>query len=158
MEPTAERILLLMVSFAGMLGTTFSQTGCALPNTTMINGLLESIVIGNDEGGPSANLTDFHYTCQAVGDRVGLFRSLSIAVNYMVTGDDENFYVAQIQLECNSSTGTFSSSSATLEQSVNESLVFSMATRRDCRLCTNSTDVMAVDTDANCAREQQRLY
>ena len=154
-----EKFLLLLFSLAAVLGTAFLQTGCPLPTNATINSSLETI-INNSRGGEAAgsviSITNFHYTCQALGDRVGLFRSLSIAVKYTVTGQNITLTrVAQIQLGCNNGTGMFTDLSGTLEQSVNESLVFSLATRRDCRSCTDNDTISNVDAVANCACEYQ---
>ena len=141
--------MLLLFTLAAMIGAAVSQANCPLPDASTIGTLLEMAVVS--EGGEASVtviLINSHFTCLAVGDRAGLFRSISVAVNY--TQNQESIErLAQLQLEC-SSGGTLSV--GTLEKNVDET-VFSLATRRDCRLCTHTRPGPMKDTDANCACE-----
>ena len=105
----------------------------------------------------NTKLTNFHYTCQALGDRVDLFRSLSIAVTYTVTpSSSPNTRVSQLLFSCNQNSGVFDRASPIqIVEFRNETVVFSIPTRRDCRLCSADPNLPQVDTDANCNREYQ---
>lgn len=159
MEPAARRHLLLVLSaIVGLLGTAFSQSeglsSCNLPNQARIGELLMQAVSGRiGEGFPVVTtLANFHYTCQALGDRVGLFRSLSVAVIYNeTTREMTNTRVSQIQLTC--SNGLFEPApQVPLQTFRNQSLLFSLPTRRDCRACI-AGEIEGIDTDANCLCE-----
>ena len=156
----SRRCLLLLFFLVALLATAFSQTGCVLPTRERTEELLQLIVRQNTSTGSNVitNLTNFHYTCQALGDRVDLFRSLSIAVTYSVSSSPGT-RVSQLLLTCNQNSGIFVGASPTpIVQFRNETLVFSISTRRDCRVCSVDAHVPQVYTDANCAREYQLSY
>ena len=151
------RCLSLLFFSAGLLATAFSQAGCVLPTRERIAELVQITngdLIG-EEPTATTNLTNFHYTCKALGDRADLFRSLSIAVKYDISGTVwTDTRVSQLLLTCNS--GTFDRASPTaVERFINETLVFSIPTRRDCRTCSSDSNILRLDNDANCAREYQ---
>ena len=148
---------LMLCSLAALLGTAFSQPiPCMLPTRERIADLVQAAA--RDDAGEetlTTNLINFHYTCQALDDRVDFFRSLSIAVTYTSSETSNTAVSHQLQLDCNTGTGNFDrATSRPFETFRNETLVFSIQTRRDCRECSANTAI-GFDVDANCAREYQ---
>ena len=97
-------MILPSVHYAAVLVlTAIAITGnsqCVLPDQSTIRDLLQTILIST--GGEGAimrivqNISEHHFTCMAVDDRINLFRSLSIAIRYIVTNPLET-QVVQIQ-------------------------------------------------------------
>ena len=156
------RCLLLLFSLAALLGTALSQTGCVLPTRERIGELLQLSVRQNTGEGSNVNtnLINLHYTCQALGDRNGTFRSLTIAVTYTVTpSSSPGTRVSQLLFSCDVNTGNFNRASPTqIVLNRNETRLFSIPTRRDCRVCSADTNIPQLDTDAKCVREYQAIY
>ena len=137
----------LSIIFIVVILSVFSSPArsqeCSLPDVSTIRTDLRNLLIS--EGGDGArvivNLLEHHFTCLAVASR-DRYRALSVVVRYTKNSASDEF-VAQFIMECRSdNTGTYRSSDLNLSPPSN---VFSIETRRDCRVCTSS--------DADCARE-----
>lgn len=146
------KVCLLLTATMLLVGSCASQR-CPLPDRTSIGTILQTLLISGGGEGPSlrSNLIDFHFTCLAVVAR-DVYRSFSVAVSYN-TSSSSTVRFAQLQLRCLAPAEIQPSSSMPLERNVDPS-VFNITTRRDCKICTATTGIEGIDTDANCFRKQ----
>lgn len=151
-------MILPLVHYAAVLVlTAIAITGnsqCVLPDQSSIRNLLQFILLssGGEENIVVHNISEHRFTCMAVDNRIGLFRSISIAIRYNISGPLQPIQsqVSQIQLQCSESSFSPSSTGA-IETNPPESVFNS--SRRDCLTC--AIDGPGVDTDANCIRKCQ---
>ena len=148
---SAVKACLLLTATMLLVGSCASQR-CPLPNRDMVASILQRLLIS--EGGESpeitSNLIDFHFTCLAVVAR-DVYRSFSVAITFNTSSSSTVRY-AQLQLRCLSPAEIQPSSSRPFEANVDPS-VFNITTRRDCKICTATTGIEGIDTDANCFRK-----
>ena len=126
---------------------------CVLPDQSTIRTLLQTLLasIGGEGVVLVQNISEYRFTCMAVGDSINRFRYLSIAIRYNVLNPDQmTSQVSQIQLVCSGEKfSPFDFDPIEMNPPEN---VFN-SSRRDCFIC--AANGPGVDTDANCIRKSQ---
>ena len=142
----------LFLSLLSSLSIPATSQECSLPDDTMINNYLLSLLIsvGGEGSTTTTTLLDHHFTCLAVGSSRDQYRQVSVAIRYTKNTASGQF-TAQFPLRCTA--GNFGTIGE-LNQSPPAN-VFNISTRRDCFICTTIDNVpgFTIDTTADCARE-----
>ena len=148
MASAANYVLFLSLLFG--LSIPATSQDCSLPDNSMINTNLQSLLIavGGEGGMTTTALLDHHFTCLAVGSSRDQYRQVSVAVRYTKNTASEQF-TAQFPLRC---TSGIMNTVGELDQSPPAN-VFNISSRRDCFVCTtvNSQPGFTIDTAADCA-------